>query len=87
MFNTSQKTSKTLKLVKQALGTLQKVQSMIDQNNYCPEIIQQLDSVTGLIATARKELLEGHLEHCVKENWAKDSEKMIKELIKIYSIK
>ncbi|OGJ48286.1 hypothetical protein A2229_04085, partial [Candidatus Peregrinibacteria bacterium RIFOXYA2_FULL_33_7] len=51
---------KSLKLAKQAKGTLETVISMIEQNKYCPEIIQQADSVIGLLKTVKKDLLSGH---------------------------
>lgn len=86
MHNTQQQKNKSLKLSKQALGTLERSIEMIEQGEYCPDIIQQLDSAIGLIRSARRELLAGHLEHCVQENWSKDSNKLIKELIKVYRL-
>ena len=53
--------NKSLKFSKQALGTLNKVVEMIQEDRYCPEVIQQVDSVIGLLKAAKRELLAGHL--------------------------
>ena len=84
--NTTQNSSKALKLNKQASGTLTKVISMIETNEYCPEIIQQIDSVIGLLKSSKKELLAGHLDHCLIRRLSEDKEKTITELLKIYKL-
>lgn len=78
--------SKTLKCAKQAQGTLTKVVSMIEEDRYCPEIIQQIDSVLGLLKTAKRELLAGHLDTCVAHQMMQDKPKAINELLKIYNL-
>ena len=78
--------AKSLKLAKQAQGTLAKVVSMIESDTYCPEIIQQADSVSGLLKTLKKELLAGHLDTCTADNLKKNKKKAIEELMKIYNL-
>lgn len=80
-----QKTS-SLKLTKQAQGTLLKVIQMIEDGSYCPETIQQIDSVIGLLKSAKRDLLSGHLDSCLVERLNKDKESTIKELVKIYNL-
>lgn len=82
----STKKSKSLKLAKQARGTLEKVISMIENDTYCPEIIQQADSVSGLLKSVKKELLAGHLDTCVMNSLKEDKDKAIAELLKIYNL-
>jgi DNA-binding FrmR family transcriptional regulator len=77
---------KALRLTKQAAGTLAKVTGMIENNEYCPEVIQQLDSVCGLLHSAKRELLAGHLDSCVEKRMRDDKTGAIKELIKIYNL-
>lgn len=77
---------KAVKLAKQAQGTLSKVISMIEEDKYCPEIIQQIDSVNGLLKTVKRELLAGHLDTCAIDQLKNDKESAIKELIKIYNL-
>lgn len=84
--NTSHNSNKALKLNKQALGTLAKVIKMIETNEYCPEIIQQIDSVIGLLRSSKKELLTGHLNHHLTNQLTENKEKTVKELLKIYKL-
>ena len=83
----TQKPSKTkaVKCGRQAQGTLGKVLEMIEQDKYCPEIIQQVDSVIGLLKTTKKELLMGHLDTCVTHQLIEDKKKAIAELMKLYN--
>lgn len=78
--------TKALKLVKQAHGMLAKVISMIEAGDYCPDIIQQADSVTGFMTSAKRELLAGHLNGCVMHRMHEDKDQTIKELMKIYQL-
>ncbi len=82
----STKKKKSLKLAKQARGTLEKVITMIEQDAYCPEIIQQADSAVGLLRTVKKELLAGHLDTCAYERLREDKDAAVKELLKIYNL-
>jgi DNA-binding FrmR family transcriptional regulator len=77
---------KALKAIKQAQGTLAKVISMIEGDTYCPEIIQQVDSVTGLLRNAKRELLAGHLDTCVAHELIDNKKKAIGELLKIFNL-
>lgn len=83
---THYKKSKSLRLVRQASGTLAKVAAMVEGNTYCPEIIQQVDSVIGLLKTAKRELLAGHLDTCVAHQLEENKPKAIEELLKIYNL-
>lgn len=80
------KKEKSLKLSKQALGTLAKVIKMLEEGAYCPDIIQQIDSVGGLLKRAKKELLAGHLDSCVMKKMKENKGEAIKELLKIYNL-
>ncbi len=77
---------KSLKCAKQARGTLGKVVEMVEADRYCPEIIQQVDSVIGLLKTAKRELLAGHLDTCVAHQLIDNKKKAIDELLKIYNL-
>jgi len=78
--------AKTLKSAKQAQGTLNKITQMIETDRYCPEIIQQVDSVIGLLKTAKRELLVGHLDTCLVHQMKENKQQAIDELIKIYNL-
>lgn len=82
----STKKAKSLKLAKQARGTLEKVITMIEEDKYCPEIIQQADSAVGLLKTVKRELLAGHLDTCAFERMKGNKDSAVKELLKIYNL-
>lgn len=77
---------KALISTKKAIGTLTKVLEMIEKDQYCPDIIQQIDSVSGLMKSTRSTLLVGHLDHCLVDKLNQDKSGTIKELMKIYSL-
>jgi DNA-binding FrmR family transcriptional regulator len=77
---------KAKKCAKQAMGTLNKVIEMMEADKYCPEIIQQVDSVLGLLKSAKRELLAGHLDTCVAHQMNENKQKAINELLKIYNL-
>ena len=78
--------SSSLTLAKQAQGTLLKVLEMIENDVYCPETIQQIESVIGLLKSAKRDLLSGHLDSCLVDRLNKDKDQTIKELVKIYNL-
>ncbi len=78
--------AKALKLSKQAAGTLGKVVSMVEKDEYCPDIIQQIDSVMGLLRSCKRDLLLGHLDHCLEHKLKENKAQTIKELMKIYNL-
>ena len=78
--------TKAIKCARQAGGTLTKVMDMIENDQYCPEIIQQVDSVIGLLKTTKRELLSGHLDTCVAHQLLDDKKKAITELLKLYNL-
>lgn len=86
MINITLNKQKSLKCTKQALGTLSKVVEMIENDTYCPEIIQQIDSVVGLLKTSKRELLAGHLDTCVEKNLKQNKKQAITELLKLFNL-
>jgi len=86
MQHISPQKEKALRLAKQAQGTLTKVIALIEQNEYCPNVIQQADSVCGFMKSVKRELLTGHLDSCVAKRMKEDKAEAVKELIKIYNL-
>ncbi len=78
--------AKSQKLARQAAGILTKVNRMIEEDVYCPDIIQQVDAVIGLLHRAKRELLAGHLDHCLEHKLKEDKQKTIQELLKLYNL-
>lgn len=79
--------SKTSIGMKKALGTLNKSIKMIEDDEYCPDIIQQIDAAIGLLSSVKKNLLRGHLDHCLELNMKKDKQKAIEELVRVFDLK
>jgi len=72
--------------IKKAQGVVTKVLKMIEEDKYCPEIIQQIDATIGLLKSSKKTLLIGHLDHCIEEKLKEDKKRAIQELIKIFDL-
>lgn len=79
--------SKSLLSIKKASGTLVKVQKMVEEDNYCPDIIQQIDACIGLLNSSKKNLLLGHLDHCLLDKLQEDKSKTIDELVRILDLR
>jgi DNA-binding FrmR family transcriptional regulator len=73
--------------LKKAHSMTDKVLKMIDDDKYCIDIIQQNLATIGLLKSANLELLQGHLNNCVKNAAQENNEKrldiMMAELLKI----
>ena len=50
--------------IKKAMGTLAKVQKMIDDDLYCAVVDHQINASMGLLQSANRELLKNHLACC-----------------------
>lgn len=71
---------------KKAIGTLNKVLKMTEEDQYCPDIIQQIDASIGLLKSAKKNLLYGHLDHCLEMKLKENKEDAVQELIRIFDL-
>ena len=56
-----------LRLIKTARGQLDGIARMIADDRYCVDISTQLLSTQAILNKANREILKGHVEHCVKE--------------------
>lgn len=72
---------------KKSLGVVAKVAELVDADEYCPNIIQQIDAAIGLLNSAKKTLLTGHLNHCLEDKLKENKQQAVKELIKIFDLK
>lgn len=78
---------KALINTKKAASLLNKIQTMIESDTYCVDIIQQNLAVIGLLKSMNQLLLEGHLNSCfinsLTSSNKKKQEQAIKELLQI----
>lgn len=69
---------------KKARSHIEKIIKMIEQGDYCIDIMQQNLAVMGLLKSAHQNLLDSHLNSCFKNAMAssnlKRQQKMIEEI-------
>ncbi len=65
-----------------AIGQLEGIKKMIEEQRYCPEILIQLKAVRSAIMSVEKNILSTHLEHCVAESF-NDKEKAMEKISEI----
>ncbi len=78
---------KTLVGFKKARGLLDKVVKMVEQDEYCIDIMQQNLAIVGLLKSAHQTLMEGHLNTCFRRALETKDEKrkqaMTKEILRV----
>jgi len=81
------KDKKILIALKKADGHLKNIIKMVENEEYCVDILQQNLAVIGLLKSANNKLMEGHLNTCfmgvIKGSNKKKAQKMIDELLRI----
>jgi DNA-binding FrmR family transcriptional regulator len=84
------KNEKTLINFKKAKSHVDKIIKMIENGDYCIDIMQQNLAVIGLLKSAHQMLMEGHLNSCFKNamntNNEKRKQEMIQEILKVSKI-
>lgn len=69
--------------LKKIIGQLNAIDRMIDENVPCEDIIMQINASKSALHKVGQIVLEGHLNHCVKEGIETgDSEQTIKDFTK-----
>ncbi len=58
---------KVARLLKTARGQIDGILKMIDEDRYCIDISNQIMASQSVLKKANAEVLQSHLEHCVKE--------------------
>ena len=81
------KHEKTLTNLKKARTHIDKVIQMIENGEYCINVMQQNLAVIGLLKSAHQMLMEGHLNSCFKNAMKTNNEarkqEMIDEILKV----
>lgn len=77
--------SKSVMGVKKALGQLNRVLQMLEDDAYCMDVLQQVRAVEGLLNSVSVAVLESHLNSCGEKAFASkdpsEKNKMIDEII------
>lgn len=82
------KHEKALTNFKKAKSHIDKIIQMIENGDYCIDVMQQNLAVIGLLKSAHQTLMEGHLNTCFKNamktsNNEKRKQEMILEILKV----
>ncbi len=78
--------SDQIKRINRIIGQLEGVKRMIESGEYCPKILIQTKAVNSAIRSLETNLLEKHINHCVKNAYkaGKGEKEKTEELIKIF---
>lgn len=80
----SEERKKALQSLKTAKGQLEGIIKMIEDERYCIDISNQILASQSLLRKANLAILQGHLNHCVKEACKSDnSDEKIEEIKKL----
>lgn len=75
--------------IKKAMGTLAKVQKMIDDDVYCADIAHQINASMGLLQSANRDLLKNHLSCCGSNKLTHnhpEKDEFIEELVRTWDV-
>lgn len=74
--------------LRRVVGQVEAVGRMIENEDYCVDILMQLSAATGALGKVGQIVLEEHLKTCVAEavrnGKAKEREEKIDELVKLF---
>jgi DNA-binding FrmR family transcriptional regulator len=83
----TQKREKAVIAIKKAASLLKRIERMVEDNVYCIEIMQQNLAAIGLLKSAHRSLMEGHLDSCVlralESSSAAKKRRMIEEILTV----
>lgn len=75
-----EKKKKIITALKKANTSLSKVISMVEDDHYCINVMQQNLAVIGLLRSAHEALMENHLNTCFKSALSSKNEKKKKQM-------
>lgn len=75
-----------VKRLKQAHGQIAAILKMFEDERSCVELAQQLQAVESIIHTAKRTLIQDHMEHCIGDAAVHDEEISRRALIEFKSL-
>jgi CsoR family transcriptional regulator, copper-sensing transcriptional repressor len=80
----------TLRRLKTVEGHLRGVIRMVEQDEYCIDIIHQIQAVESALSKVNSQILENHLNSCVttaiQGNNLKERERVLKEITEVFEM-
>ena len=70
-----------LNRLKRIEGQVRGLESMVEEDIYCTDILVQVSAVTAALNSFNKVLLENHIKSCVADNIRKGNDEVIAELV------
>ena len=77
----SQEKDQLLKRLRRIEGQVRGIQSMVADERWCPDILQQIAAAGAALDKVALELTEGHVQHCMAAGADGDREAMTAELM------
>ena len=71
------------KRLNRAIGQLNGVKNMIDDNRYCGDVLTQLAAAESAVHSAAEIILRDHLETCVKDRIRRGDDEVIDEAMRL----
>ena len=66
-----------------AIGQLNGVKGMLDDNRYCGDVLTQLAAAESAIRSVSGMLLQDHLETCVVEQIRRGNDEVVEEVVQL----
>ena len=63
-----------------AIGHLQRVKRMVDENEDCSDVLIQLAAVRAALESTGKVILQDHIQHCIVDAVERDDEQALDSL-------
>ena len=72
-----------LKRLRRAEGQIRGIENMIENDEYCPDILIQVSAVTAALNSFNKELMACHMRSCVADDIRNGKEEAIDEFVSV----
>lgn len=77
----NQEKKNLLNRLKRIEGQIRGIETMVEDNIYCTDILVQVSAVTAALNSFNKVLLENHIRSCVADNIRQGNDEVIEELV------
>ena len=78
---TDEQKKKLLNRLKRIEGQIRGIQSMIEEDAYCIDVLRQSTAASAALNSFNKVILANHIRTCVKENVKNGNDEVIDELV------
>ena len=68
-------------------GQVEGIRKMVEEDRYCPDVLQQFDAVHSALKSTQKELLANHLERCATsaiERGGEEARQVREEIVELF---